>query len=335
MRAPTDDGNPVTRWTAADIPPLEGRIAVVTGANSGLGFATAKALAQHGALVVMGCRDATRAKAAAELIVEQVPGAVLDPRVLDLADLDSVRSFAQALGTRYDAVDLLVNNAGVMAPPVRAETSQGFELQFGTNHLGHFALTGLLLPILLAAPRARVVTVSSFAHEPGRMSFDDLQCERGYTPYGAYSQSKLANLLFMQEFDRRLKSAGAEAISVGAHPGFANTNLQAAGPFLGSNPLSSKLVLGGVRLIGQSAERGAEPQLYAATAPDVKGGDYYGPKHRIAGPSAISTMSPRARDQADAARLWEISAKLTGVDIDTALERSTGPASTEESLDGA
>jgi NAD(P)-dependent dehydrogenase (short-subunit alcohol dehydrogenase family) len=303
-------------WTAADIPDQTGHAAVVTGANSGLGYETTKALAQRGATVVMACRDMTRCQTAAEEISLSTGSKLLQPAKLDLSDLDSVREFADRLAEQRHDVDLLVNNAGVMAPPKRIETKQGFELQFGTNHLGHFALTGLLLPQLLRTAGARVVTVSSFAHEPGKIDFDDLQVVKGYTPYGAYSQSKLANLLFMLELDRRLRAISADTLSVGAHPGFASTNLQAAGPFLGSAPLLSRLVLAGVRLVGQPAARGAEPQLYAATAPRVKGGDYFGPKYRGRGPVAPSTMSDRARDASVAHRLWEISKELTGVDID-------------------
>ncbi len=300
-------------WTSADIPDLAGRTALVTGANSGLGFETAKALAEHGASVVMACRDKDRCATAASQIRTLVPGATIESAVLDLADLDSVRAFAEEFVSRHDSLGILVNNAGVMAPPDRLETKQGFELQLGTNHLGHFALTGLLLPLLMETPASRIVTVSSFAHEPGRIAFDDLQCERGYTPYGAYSQSKLANILFMLELDRRLRATGATTLSVGAHPGFASTNLQAAGPFTGRAPLRSRMVLAGVRLIGQSPERGAQSQLFAATADEVVGGGYYGPKHRGWGHVADSSMAPQARDEAVAAKLWAVSEQLTGV----------------------
>ncbi len=303
----------IVAWAASDIPDLTGRTAVVTGANSGLGFETAKALADHGASLIMACRDAARCAAAADRLKKLVPAARVEPMLLDLADLDSVRTFAETFGASHDALDILVNNAGVMAPPARLETKQGFELQFGTNHLGHFALTGLLLPKLVRSPGARVVTVSSFAHEAGRMDFDDLQSRRGYTPYGAYSQSKLANLLFMLELDRRLKASGASTISVGAHPGFVSTSLQAAGPFMGAKPLTSWLVLAGVRLFGQSAKLGAEPQLYAATAPGVGGGDYFGPRYRIAGHPTAATMSPEAQDATIAMWLWDVSEELTGV----------------------
>jgi len=312
--AAADEGAARVTWTASDIPDLSGRIAVVTGANSGLGFETAKALAEHGASVIMGCRDETRCASAADRLRKLAPTAHLEPMRLDLADLDSVRSFAEAFGASHDTLDILVNNAGVMAPPHRLETKQGFELQLGTNHLGHFALTGLLTPLLLRSPGSRVVTVSSISHETGEMHFDDLQLQRGYTPYGAYSQSKLANVLFMSEFDRRLRAAGADTLSVGAHPGFASTCLQATGPFMGSRPLRSWLTLAAVRVVGQSAQRGAEPQLFAATAPEVTGGAYFGPKHRISGHPAVSTMSSRARDGASAARLWDVSEALTGVE---------------------
>jgi NAD(P)-dependent dehydrogenase (short-subunit alcohol dehydrogenase family) len=314
-------------WTAEQIPDLTGHTAVVTGANSGLGFETAAAMARHGATVVMACRDEGRCSAAADAIRGAAPLAEVEPSLLDLADLDSVRSFAGAVAAAHDTLDILVNNAGVMAPPRRAKTKQGFELQFGTNHLGHFALTGLLLPLLMRTPGSRVVTVSSIAHESGRIDFDDLQGERHYSPYGAYSASKLANLLFMLELDRRLGLAGIGPVSVGAHPGFSSTRLQATGPFLGAEPLSSWLTLAGVRLIGQSAREGAEPQLYAATAPGVEGGDYYGPNHGYRGHPAPSSMASQARDRDAASRLWHVSKRLTGVDIDSVIAGRVTPAS--------
>jgi len=296
--------------------PLLGRTAVVTGANSGLGFETALELAQHGATVVMACRNQERCRDAEGWLRESVEMARVEQATIDLANLDSVRAFAEDFSARHETLDILVNNAGVMAPPQRLATAQGFELQFGTNHLGHFALTGLLLPSLLRTAGARIVTVSSIAHESGHIDFDDLQCERSYMPYAAYGQSKLANLMFMLELDRRLRRAGAGPISVGAHPGFSSTNLQARGPFLGVPKLSSWFILAAVRLIGQSLRRGAEPQLFAATAPGVQGGDYYGPKNRIRGHPAASGMAPQARDEASASRLWDVSKRLTGVDID-------------------
>jgi len=306
------------------MPDLTGRTAVVTGANSGLGFETAKALAAHGATVIAACRNDTRCGSALERIRSAVADARVEAMLLDLADLDSVRSFASEASSRYDALDVLVNNAGVMGTPLRHTTTQGFELQFGVNHLGHFALTGLLLPTLLRTSGSRVVTVSSFAHETGKVDFGNLQHEHNYTPYGAYGESKVANILFALELDRRLRRAGADVISVGAHPGFASTNLQAAGPFLDAKPLSAWLTLAAVRVIGQSAEEGAEPQLYAATAPGVRGGDYYGPRYRIRGHPVISDMSPLARDESVAARLWEVSQQLTGVDIDEVISAPEG-----------
>jgi NAD(P)-dependent dehydrogenase (short-subunit alcohol dehydrogenase family) len=314
----------VAPWTAADIPDLTNRTAVVTGANRGLGFETAKALAAHGARTVMTCRDETLCKEAVSRVRGAVPGARAESMLLDLADLDSVRAFAEEFRASHDRLHILVNNAGVMATPKRFETAQGFELQLGVNHLGHFALTGLLMPMLLRTPGSRVVTVSSFAHESGAIDFDDLQLEHHYTPYRAYSASKLANVLFALELDRRLGRAGAATISVGAHPGFVSTNLQAAGPFLGSKPLSSWLVLASVRILGQSAKRGAEPQLYAATAPRVRGGDYYGPRYRARGHPVLAETATQARDEAGAARLWEVSAQLTGVDPDAVLRGSMG-----------
>jgi len=306
-------------WRPADIPDLTGRVAVVTGANSGLGYETALAFAEHGATVVLACRDIARGAVAADRIRASVPAASVEPIRLDLADLDSVRDFARQCAARHESLDILVNNAGVMAPPCRLTTKQGFELQFGVNHLGHCALTGLLLPALVRSAGSRVVTVSSFAHESGRIDFDDLQLERGYTPYRGYGASKVANVLFMLELDRRLRRAGAPVLSAGAHPGFASTNLQAAGPFLCAKPLTSWLVLAGVRLFGQSAAHGAWSQLYAATAAGVKGGDYVGPKNRIRGHVARSGMSALARDEAVAARLWDVSRQLTGVDVDAAI----------------
>jgi len=310
----------MAHWTPADIPDITGRVAVVTGANSGLGYETAKALAQHGATVVMACRDQDRCREAIGRLIAEAPSACVLPAPLDLADLESVRAFAEGFSADHAVLDILVNNAGVMAPPCRMETAQGFELQMGVNHLAHFALTGLLLPALLATPGSRVVTVSSFAHEPGAIDFDDLQLKDRYMPYRGYSASKLANNLFMLELDRRLRRAGvASPISTGAHPGFASTNLQASGPFLCKKPLSSWLVLAGVRLVGQSPASGAWSQLYAATAPGVHGGDYFGPRNRIRGAVAESQMAPLARDEQLAARLWAVSQQLTGVDLDAAI----------------
>jgi NAD(P)-dependent dehydrogenase (short-subunit alcohol dehydrogenase family) len=305
------------RWSAADVPELTGRTAVVTGANSGLGLETARVLARRGAHVILACRDPARAEAAVAAITREPIAGRLEPMRLDLASLESVRSFAKAVRDAHPALALLVNNAGVMAIP-RRTTADGFEMQLGTNHLGHFALTGLLLPSLLAAPGGRVVTVSSSAHRIGRMDFDDLQGERRYGPWRAYAQSKLANLLFAFELQRRLAAAGAQAISVAAHPGYAATELQFAGPRMTGSAWMARIMALGNRLFAQDAAAGALPTLHAATAPEVRGGDFIGPDGigEARGHPKRVTASARARDAASAARLWEVSERLTGVRAD-------------------
>jgi NAD(P)-dependent dehydrogenase (short-subunit alcohol dehydrogenase family) len=301
----------MTSWRARDMPDLIGRRAIVTGANSGLGFRTALELARHGAAVLLTSRSRGKGDEALRRIRAVVPDADLDLRRLDLADLDSVREFAE----RNDApVDILVNNAGVMALPPR-QTSDGFEMQLGTNHLGHFALTGRLLPALLQRPGARVVTVSSSVHWIGAMNFDDLMGEHSYRPWTAYAQSKLANLLFTRELDRRLRVGEHSLLSVAAHPGFAATNLQTAGPRMARRRATGAIVKVGAVALGQSAAKGALPQLYAATAPGVCGGDYYGPRgpaEQRGLPTKVS-MSANARDDKAALLLWEASERLTGV----------------------
>jgi NAD(P)-dependent dehydrogenase (short-subunit alcohol dehydrogenase family) len=302
----------MSRWTEADIPDQRGRTAVVTGANSGIGFQAARALAEHGARVVLAVRDPDKGEAAAERVVMGAPQAARpEVRRLDLADLASVRAFAEAFG---EPLDLLVNNAGVMALP-RRTTADGFEMQFGTNHLGHFALTGLLLDRLLERPGARVVTVSSGAHRTGRIRFDDLQGERRYQRWLAYGQSKLANLLFAAELQRRATAAGLDLLSVAAHPGYASTNLQVRGAQMDGSTIKEQGALLLNRLVGQSEEMGALPTLYAATAPDVRGGGYFGPDGPFEGrghPRPVG-RSGAARDEAVARRLWEVSEELTGV----------------------
>jgi NAD(P)-dependent dehydrogenase (short-subunit alcohol dehydrogenase family) len=305
----------MTHWTASDVPDQSGRTAVVTGANSGLGFITALELARHGARVVMTARDPARGADALRRLRADVPDADVELRALDLADLASVRGFATELGASYPTLDLLINNAGVMAIP-RRETVDGFEMQFGTNHLGHFALTGLLLPTLVDVRGARIVTVSSNAHKTGRIRFDDLQRSQSYSRWPAYSQSKLANLLFAFELQRRLSAIDAPAISLAAHPGTASTNLVAPGAE--GNRLKERVMRLGVRIIGQSEEQGALPQLYAATAPDVHGGEYYGPSGigESRGHPKLVTSTSMSRDPELAARLWSISQDLTGVRYD-------------------
>jgi NAD(P)-dependent dehydrogenase (short-subunit alcohol dehydrogenase family) len=305
----------MAHWTAADIPDQHGRTALVTGANSGLGLVTARELARHGAAVIVTSRDAGRGEAAVAQLRAEVPDASLDLRSLDLADLASVRAFADGVTGAYPSLDLLVNNAGVMAIP-RRETADGFEMQLGTNHLGHFALTGLLLPLLVNTPGARVVSVSSNAHKGGKIDFDDLQRERSYSRWSAYMQSKLANLLFAYELQRRLSAIDAPLISLAAHPGTASTNLVAPGAE--GNRLKERVMRIGVRIIGQSDARGALPQLYAATAPDVHGGEYYGPSgigESRGHPKRVDSTAA-ARDPETAARLWAVSQDLTGVGYD-------------------
>jgi NAD(P)-dependent dehydrogenase (short-subunit alcohol dehydrogenase family) len=299
----------MAKWTADQIPDQGGRIAVVTGANSGLGLVTARELARAGATVVLAARDG-KAKSALGTIAASVPGAALEPRDLDLADLASVRAFAAELTGDHPRIDVLVNNAGVMMPP-RSTTADGFELQFGTNHVGHFALTGLLLDALAAGQGSRVVTVSSLEHKPGRLNFDDLQSERSYSPRGAYQQSKLANAVFGLELDRRLRAAGLPVISVLAHPGYSATNLQLTGP----TGLMKAVLRVGNQLIAQSAERGALPQLYAATADGVEGGSFIGPdgfRESRGHPTVVQPVG-RARDAETGRHLWQVSEELTGM----------------------
>jgi NAD(P)-dependent dehydrogenase (short-subunit alcohol dehydrogenase family) len=303
-----------TSWSTKDIPDQRGRVAIVTGANSGLGSETAKALAAAGAHVVLACRDASRAKAAHEEILAASASASIEVMPLDLASLASIRAFAAGFDARHPRLDLLVNNAGVMALP-RCTTADGFEMQLGTNHLGHFALTGLLLPKLLTTPGSRVVTVSSSMHRPGSMHWDDLQGERSYTRWGAYAQSKLANLLFAYELDRRLRKADARTASVAAHPGYAATNLQTKGAKMDGSRLMERFYELGNVLFSQSAAMGALPTLYAATAPDVQSGDYFGPSsigEMWGAPKKVGSTA-KSRDAADAARLWDVSEQLTGV----------------------
>jgi NAD(P)-dependent dehydrogenase (short-subunit alcohol dehydrogenase family) len=318
--APGDAGRPgggqnaAMPWTAADIPDLAGRTAVVTGANSGIGYHAALELARHGAHVVLACRDDARGAAAMGRLTTEAPAAQAELATLDLADLASVRRFAESYASTHPGLDLLVNNAGVMALPQR-RTADGFEMQFGTNHLGHFALTGLLLPRLLTRPGARVVTVSSTAHRMGRIDFDDLNAERRYRSWPAYGQSKLANLLFTVELQRRAEAAGADLIAVAAHPGFAATNLQAVGPQMAGRRLVGLGMAIGTRVFGQSGVMGALPTLYAATQPGVVGGAYIGPggPFQQRGHPKLVSMSGPARDPGVARRLWEVSEQLTGV----------------------
>ncbi|MEW2528123.1 oxidoreductase [Streptomyces sp. NPDC047071] len=301
-------------WTAADMPDLSGRDAVVTGANSGLGYCTARELARRGARVVLACRSEARGAAALDRLAAEVPSA--DARVwrLDLGDLGSVREFARRHEReRGGRLGLLVNNAGVMALPHR-RTADGFETQFGVNHLGHFALTGLLMPALLRTPGARVVTVSSMLHLLTNVDLRDLNSERRYHRWLAYGRSKTANLLFTHELARRIAATGADVVAAAAHPGYASTNLQTAAPRMEGRKAAEAVQTLGNRLVAQSAEAGALPVLYAATAPGVRPDSFTGP--RLLAWRGAPAPSPRAswtRDDRAAARLWAASQELTGV----------------------
>ena len=309
-------------WTEADVPDLSGMTAVVTGANAGIGLEMARVLARHGALVVLACRDIERAKQAGDRIRADDGRAGLAVVRLDLASLASVREAAAEIRSAYPRLDLLINNAGVMEVPYE-RTEDGFELTLATNHLGHFALTGLVLDRLLETPGSRIVTMSSQGHEEGVMNFDDLQSERGYQPAAAYSQSKLANLLFTYELDRRLRLAGAPTIALAAHPGVVSTGL-----FRTRSKLNQALISPRLRIINfwfaQSARMGARPALRAAVDPSARGGEFYGPHRRFdTGYPAQVESSARSREVADQARLWEVSEQLTGVCYDIKAPRPT------------
>ncbi|APA89316.1 SDR family oxidoreductase [Paraburkholderia sprentiae WSM5005] len=319
-----------TRWTTDDIAPQTGKRVLITGANSGIGYHAALTLARKGARVILACRDKRRAEKALARLKAEVPGANAELAILDLASFASVRSFARKELAEQCRLDILVNNAGVMAPPKRLETADGFELQFGTNMLGHYALTALLMPALeLAAAespdRPRIVTIASIAHKRGRIDFDDLQSEKRYSPMQSYRQSKLANLMFAFELDRRLRAANSRVMSVAAHPGVANTNLFRSGDrsalSRAARSLAGRVI--GVALNSESA--GALPTLYAATSPDVDDGGYYGPqgfleaRGRRIGEASIATL---AMDELTAQRLWQVCESLTQIRFHLQSERT-------------
>ncbi|HEY3991017.1 MAG TPA: oxidoreductase [Acidobacteriaceae bacterium] len=305
----------MSKWTPQQMPQQQERLAIVTGANSGIGFQTARYLSRAGATVILACRNREKGEVARAKIVSGQPSAKLEIRVLDLADLDSVRRFAAEFLSENKPLDLLINNAGVMGIPQRRTTPQGFEMQFGTNHLGHFALTGLLLPALLRQPNSRVVTVASIAHKGGKLNFDDLNAERKYDPRGAYQQSKLANLVFGLELDRRLRARSAGTASIIAHPGVAVTNIVSNGPGTG---LKGRIMNALIPLVGQSDDRGSWPLLYAATSPEAHGGRYYGPDGiaEVKGTPVEVKPKPQALDPTAGKRLWDVSETLTGVRYD-------------------
>jgi protochlorophyllide reductase len=301
-------GRTLHTWGRSDIPDQTGRTAIVTGANSGLGLEIATRLAEAGASVTLACRNATRAAAALETVRTFVPDADAVVGSLDLSDLASVERFAKEFAGSNESLDLLINNAGLMAVD-HDLTADGFEMQFGVNHLGHFALTQRLLPLMQGTPGSRIASMSSPGHRLGRMHFDDLMGERGYKRWPAYFQSKLANILFSTALQRRLAAADAETISVAAHPGATNTDLGTEGTSLVNRAVS---VL--IPLTAQSVDYGALPMLRAATDPDVRGGEYYGPRFLAMGWPVKETPSRRARDTAAAERLWDASAALTRLD---------------------
>ncbi len=306
------------KWTADDLPELNGHVVVVTGASSGLGEATTVALATRGAHVVLATRSADKTTTVMERIRERAPSASLEHLSIDLADLGSVAEAAGVLGERHDRVDAVVANAGIMAPPL-SRTADGFELQMGVNHLGHFAFVGRILPLVLAAEAGRVVVVSSAAHRVGRIDLDDLNWERTrYQRWPAYGRSKLANLLHVLELQRRLDHAGSPVVAAGAHPGYARTALQTTGPTM-QGGLSGRITgaLSGLanRIVAQPASRGVLPQLYATVADEVAGASYWGPDGpaEARGFPAPASRSSEALDVEVARELWTASEELTGV----------------------
>jgi NAD(P)-dependent dehydrogenase (short-subunit alcohol dehydrogenase family) len=302
-------------WSAADIPPQTGRTAVITGATGGLGYETALALAGAGATVVLTGRNDIKGRNALERIRAHYPSADVSYETLDLASLASVADFAGRFAISRPSLDLLINNAGVMALPKRRMTQDGFEMQLGANYLGHYALTAGLLPQLRRGFRPRVVNLSSLAHRSGAIDFDDLQSERSYRPMRAYRQSKLATLMFALELQRRSDAAGWGLMSNAAHPGAARTDLIANGP--GASSLAGRLGRLLLPYISHSAAAGALPTLFAATSPDARAGGYYGPDwFELKGPPVEAKIAPQAKDEAVAAMLWEVSATLTGVSFD-------------------
>ncbi|MEA2002537.1 MAG: oxidoreductase [Actinomycetota bacterium] len=305
------------KWTAADIPDQTGRIAVVTGANGGLGLETTRALARRNALVVMGVRNLEKAEAARAEILAENPDAKLDMRKLDLASLESVRSFAASVLADHEAIDLLVNNAGVMATP-HEFTADGFELQFGTNHLGHFALTSLLLPGLMKGQTSRVVTVTSTArHFATKLDADNLNLDDNYTPWGAYGRSKKANTDFALELNRRLASAGSSVESLAAHPGFSNTDLQAQSA-RSHGGTSQRFFAKTVGWVGMSADQGVLPQLRAATDPSASGGELYAPRFVNSGAAVKRPVTSWANKPESGRALWDISEAATRISFDVA-----------------
>ena len=307
-------------WKAAAIPPLAGKRIIITGANSGIGYHAALKLARKGAEVLLACRDRQRGAAALARLHADSPGIRTELAILDLASLASVRNFAEKELAQHRPLHILINNAGVMAPPKRLQTADGFELQFGTNVLGHFALTALLMPALeqaAASPdRPRIVTIASIAHKRGRLNFDDLQATKTYSPRQGYQQSKLANLMFAFELNRRLRAANSRVMSVAAHPGIASTNLFQVGDYSALEKTLRNLVGHVIGIVLNTDAEGALPTLYAATAPGAEDGGYYGPQvfQEMRGEVVErANIAPQALDTAAANRLWQTCENLTGI----------------------
>jgi NAD(P)-dependent dehydrogenase (short-subunit alcohol dehydrogenase family) len=305
------------QWTQEDMPDLRGKIVVVTGANSGLGFESTKELAKHGATVVMAVRNMTKGEKARAEILQEVPGAKLDLMTLDNADLGSVHNFAEAFKNNYDRLDILLNNAGLMAVP-RQETVDGFEMQLGVNHLAHFALTGLLLDVIIKTPGARIHNVSSTANFRGAINFDDLMGKEKYSRWGAYGQSKLANVFFTFELDKRLKAAGLDTMMANvSHPGLVIGNLQANSVEQSSTRMEAVLYQLSRLFLARDVSKGVQPMLYGMTAEEAKSGVLYGPKYIYhLGPVAETKANDAAYDEEALRRFWEISETLTGVTFD-------------------
>ena len=297
----------MSKWTEKNIHDQTGKVAIVTGANSGIGYETARALAQKGATVILACRNLEKGETAVSKIRQQAPNADLSLIQLDLTDLSSVRQFAQVFKAQYKRLDMLINNAGVMNTPF-TKTKDGFELQFGTNHLGHFALTGLLLDLIINTPNARVVTISSLEHRTGKIDFNNLNSKKRYNGLRAYRQSKLANLLFTYELHRRFQAANIKAIATAAHPGWTITNLNTPFKMFDS-------------VVAQKPQIGALPTLRAAVDPSITGGDYYGPAQKMSGYPIRVDSHARSHNKNVAARLWTVSEELTGVTFDELVKR--------------
>jgi len=299
------------QWTAAQIPALGGKKVLITGANSGIGYQAAVQLARHGAHVILACRSAEKGEQALRSLQKELPSASVELMLLDVSSIADVHRFAAEFLKRGIFLDILINNAGVMALNPRQVTPEGFERQFATNHLGHFALTGLLLPSIMAAPAPRVITVASLAHRGGKIHFDDLQMAKHYKPWDAYNQSKLANILFARELARR--AVGSPLISIPVHPGVSQTSIVANGP--GSTDLKTRVLFTFAKFLTQSDEAGALPTLYAATSPNAKPAEYIGPDGFMEMKGAPVVVQPRANalDEAVGQRLWKVSEELTGV----------------------